>query len=189
MATFAIADYLTSLIPTLATVLPGYNTAPAIQGAMALYWSYMFPWFGPPIGPSTPGYTPNPGNPLDSSYLEESALSERQKWMIALRVAVSIIPAINGWFTSPQISEAGAGPALVKFQDFSKMMRVILPLWQTDLNNVEAAEGIFFNLLPNVPAYLLRLETSYPILGETNPRAPVEVIQGGILYLEGPDLG
>lgn len=186
MAKFSIAEYLGSLIPDLSTLLPGYNPAPAINGAMSLYWTYFFSEPGGVVpallNPPVPPVPADPGNPNDPGYLSEDSLTERRKWLVALRVAITIQPAINQWLTTPQVAEAQAGPAMTKFQDLSKILRVVMPIWQTDLNNAEAAEGIFFNLLPTVPAFLLRLGDIYPILGETRDYIGTPVIQSGSFF-------
>lgn len=149
MAAFTIDQYVASLLPNVTSAIPGYTPAIAINGAMALYWTYLFPTEIPPT-------------------LDETELSERQKYMIALRVAVTLLPIINGWFTTPQVIEAGAGPATVKFQDLSKMLKVTLPMWETDLSNLEAAEDIFFNLLPSIPAFRLNIRSGFEhAIGET----------------------
>lgn len=186
MATsYTITQYLDALYPNLSTLLPGYDPTIAIMGAMSLYWSYIYPETTniPLLNPPVPPTPPDPGNPNDPNYLNEGVLTERQKWMIALRTGISMMPIINGWLTSPQIAEAQAGPALAKFQDLSKLLRVVLPLWQTDLTNAEAAEGIFFNLLPNTPAYLLKLLDTYPVLGETKDYIGTPVIQSGAFFI------
>lgn len=164
-ASFTIAAYLSSLIPNIATAIPGYTPDAAINGAMALYWTYLFP----------------DQNPVT---LDETTLSERQKYMIALRCAITLLPIINGWFSSPQVMKAGAGPAMVEFQDLSKVLRALLPSWQTDLTNLEAAEDIFFNLLPSIPAFLLKIEQSFPLRGETIGNFPVYVPQSGTTFFE-----
>lgn len=183
-ASYTISQYLDSFYPNLSTLLPGYDPTIAIAGYMSLYWSYIFPEATniPLLDPPVPPVPPDPGNPNDPNYLNEGVLTERQKMMIALRTAISILPIVNGWLTSPQILEAQAGPALAKFQDLSKILRALLPLWQVDLNNTEAAEGIFFNLLPNTPAYLLKLSPTYPILGETRDYIGTPVIQSGAFF-------
>jgi hypothetical protein len=186
MASYTIEQYVATMYPNLSTLLPGFSTAIAINGAMALYWSYIFPEPIPApklLNPVVAPVIPDPGNPNDPGYLNEASLTERQKYMVALRVAISIMPIVNGWLTSPQIMEAQAGPAMTKFQDLSKLLRVVMPLWQTDLNNAEAAEGIFFNILPSIPAYLLKLVENYPILGETRADIGTPVIQSETFFI------
>ena len=169
MASFTVAEYLTSWIPNLGTLLPGYNPAVPINGAMALYWSFLFP---------------EDTTPYD---LDETRLSERQKYMVALRVTLSLSNVINGWLTKKQVEQAGAGPTMVKFADTSKIIKAVFPMLQSDLQQVEAAEGIWFMALPNIPAYLVKIDTAWDtvLAAETTTIEGVTVVERSAFFLEG----
>jgi len=136
MAQFTLQDYFQTYIPDVATLMPSYNIAAALNGAMALYWTYLFPEDVPPIT------------------LDETRLDERQKVMIALRAAISVIGVVNKLFSGRVLAKAGAGPAQVEFQNVSSLYKVLLPLWTEELVMYEAAENVFFQQEPIPPAYL-----------------------------------
>lgn len=141
-APFTTNQYFTSRIPDIATLLPGYDTSIAITAAMALYWGYFFP-------------TQNP------AVIDEATLSERQKSLCALRAVLATIPVATALFTSPQVTEAIGGPAAAKFEERNKIFRACMPLWTDEIRRLEAAEGINFEILPNVPAFLLKIQSCF----------------------------
>lgn len=144
-------DYFLARIPDFQTVLPSYPIATAVTAAIALYWDRFVPessglWIDGPIP-----------NTKVAPTIDEALLTERQKSLIGLRAALGAVPVVTQGFTVAKLENAQAGPAEAKFQDLSRLIKALLPQWQTELKNLEAFEGIFFDLLPNVPAYLQTL--------------------------------
>lgn len=135
MPVFTCKQYFEARIPDIATLLPGWNTDMAINAAMALYWSQFFP------------------DETNGQLVEES-LTERQKVLVALRAVVGAIPVVMKLISKPQVIEAVGGPASTKFEERSKILKQLLALWQEELKMLEGAEGISFEVLANVPAYL-----------------------------------
>lgn len=144
MPAYTTSQYFLGRIPDIATLLPGYDFAVAIQAAMSLYWSYFFP--------ATPNAMP-----------DEALLSERQKALSALRAVLGVLPVTTHLFTRAQPTEAGAGPATTKLEERNKIYRACMPLWATELKNLEAAEGIFFDILPGAPAFLEKIHSSIEV--------------------------
>lgn len=147
--TYTVLDYFTARIPDYATVMPTFVMAPALQAGIALYWDRFIPKTQWVLGPDGATLVPPP--------IDEVLLTERQKVVVALRTAMSVMPAITQLLTQPQITEGQGGPATAKFEERGKLYRAMMPLWATELKNLEAFEGIFFDLLPNVPAYLQKI--------------------------------
>jgi hypothetical protein len=135
MASYTCQDYFLARVPDFNTIVPGYPLAVAIQSAIALYWDRFITT------------TPLPD-------IDETLLSERQKVVVALRAVLGAVPVFTQGLTQPFLVEGDAGPAKAKFEELSKLIKALLPQWQTELKNLEAFEGIFFDILPNVPGYL-----------------------------------
>jgi hypothetical protein len=93
--------------------------------------------------------------------LDEDTLTERQKALVALRTAIVTVTTLSKMFTSGQILKAQSGTDLVEFEERAKVYRAILPTWQLTLKDMEAAEGIFFDLVENVPGILLKLDPDW----------------------------
>lgn len=140
MPAFTTMQYFLSRIPDITTLLPGYDASVAIQSAMALYWTYFFP-------------TQNP------VAIDETTLSERQKSLCALRAVVGVIPVATALFTAPQVTEAEATPVNTKFEERNKIFRACMPLWTDEIKRLEVAEGIFFDIVPNIPAFLKEIKS------------------------------
>lgn len=140
MATFTCVEYFKGRIPDIETLLPGYNVEMAVNAAMALYWDAFF-------ADSTDGV------------LVEESLSERQKVLVGLRAAMGCIPVVMKLISKPQVIEAIGGPASAKFEERSKILKALLPLWENELKMLEGAEGVMGDVLPNVPAYLKTIDS------------------------------
>lgn len=149
MTAYACVDYFLARVPDFAAILPSYPITVALDAAMALYWDRFIPR-------ETGLWVPSPANAawLVAPPLNEALLTERQKVIVALRAALGTIPVFTQGFTNPFLIDAKAGPTEAEFEDLSKVVKALTPLWQTELKNLEAFEDIFFDLLPNVPGYL-----------------------------------
>lgn len=144
---FSCFEYYNALIPdwqalAAAAGATGWVPKVSLAAAMALYWK----WFQPDIVPVV---------------LDESVMTERQKALVALRTAVTTVTTLSQMFTSSPVVKAQSGTDMVEFEERNKIYRAIMPLWTTNLKDMEAAEGIFFNLLQNVPGLLMKLEPDY----------------------------
>jgi len=142
-------------------LLPGYDPAVAIQSAMSLYWTYFFPTQDPIV-------------------IDETTLSERQKSLCALRAVVAVIPVVTSLFTAPQVTEAEATPVNTKFEERNKIFRACMPLWTSELERMEIAEGIVFTIIPNIPAFLAKIKSDLCTSVEfIAPRATEIIVIGG----------
>lgn len=149
MAAFTCEDYFLARVPDFVSILPSYPIPVAIQAAISLYWDHF-------VKRRSGLWIPNPVEPgcLMAPPIDESLLSERQKTIVGLRTALGLVPVFTQGLTTPFLIDGKAGPAEAKFEDLSKIIKAMVPLWQTELKNLEAFEDIFFDLLPSVPAYL-----------------------------------
>lgn len=151
MPSYTCSDYFLGRLPDLPTIMPLYPVAVAIDAAMALYWDRFVPECSGLWVPS-----PSIPNKIVAPPLDEALLTDRQKVIVGLRAALGVVPVLSQGFSQSHLIEAKAGPAEAKFEELNKIVRVLLPQWQTELKNLEAFEDIFFDILPNVPAYLER---------------------------------
>ncbi len=149
MATYTCEDYMLARVPNFLTILPAYPVQTAIQAALALYWDRFIP-------ACTGLWVPNPliPNQMVPPTISETLLSDRQAAIVGLRAALGAVPVFTQGLTQPFLLEGQAGPATAKFEELSKLIKALLPQWQTELKNMEAFEEIFFDILPSVPGYL-----------------------------------
>jgi hypothetical protein len=163
---FSCFEYYTAIIPDWATLAPsGWTPRASLAASMAMYWK----WFQPNILPVV---------------LDESVMTERQKALVALRTAITTILTLSNMFTEGNVVKAQSGTDLVEFEEKNKIYRAMMPLWQMQLKDMEAAEGIFFNLLQNIPGLLIKLDD---YTGPFNPSFGY-VFESGTWFVNAGDL-
>ena len=163
---FSTFEYFNSFIPDWAALAPaGWTPRASIAAAMALYWKYFMPDQSPVV-------------------LDEDLLTERQKALVALRTAITAVTTLSKMFTTGQIVKAQSGLDMVEFEERANIYKNMMPLWLSQLKDMEAAEGIFFDLLQNVPGLLVKL-TDYS--GPFNPSFGY-VLESGTWFVNAGDL-
>lgn len=141
---FSCFEYFEAYIPDWMDIRPSPSWTPkaSLAAAMALYWGYFQAGILPVV-------------------LDESVMTERQKALVALRTAITAVTTLSKMFTTGQLLKAQSGTDLVEFEERGKTYRAIMPLWTSQLKDMEAAEGIFFDLIQNVPGLLMRVDPTF----------------------------
>ena len=135
---FTVTDYFLSRFPDFTTVWPEQNVAILCVAGMALYWPQLFRTISP------------------LPQIDETQLTERQKNLVALRAAVTALPAYLQRIAG-KVKEAQAGPALAKFEDRIKYYLATEELWKNELLQIEGREGVT-NVNPYIPAFLQKVQ-------------------------------
>jgi hypothetical protein len=165
MAAYDTTDYFKARVPDIETIIPGINLQLVCTAAMALYWDRFF----------------EKTHPFPA--ISDDVLSERQKVLCALRAVMTLLPGIMT-LLKPKVTEAEALPAKSKFEERYKLYKMWSDLWASELLQLEHAEGICFDLLPNVPAFRLGLKTA---MGSNNPNSNIVISRGFTYIREGDD--
>ena len=120
-----IEDYFQMRVPDIDKFLPNFQVKIAKDAAMAFYWRKLFP------GDAEP-YNLNP-----------QRLSELQKSLIGLKMAVQAIPhMLSGAAGAAGISKATSGPDSFQFEERIKYYSSMTAAWQRELEQMETSLGL-----------------------------------------------